>query len=85
MQTEAWPQKPRPPYDWLFPPGGYPILEKILHQGCCASYQQISDYCLQQVIGIVATKKATTKSVKAFCAANHMFEDSRSPSPAPNN
>lgn len=76
---KPWPQKPHPPYYWLWPPGGY----RFIHSECCAKFQQIGDSCFREITGALATKKATLKTITDFCSAKQLFDGSGSPSPSP--
>jgi hypothetical protein len=76
---KPWPQKPRPPYHWLWPLGGYPVI----HPECCRKYQQTEDSCLWEIIDALATKKATLQTIAEFCATKQVFEGLGSPSPSP--
>jgi hypothetical protein len=79
MLRKPWPQKPRPPYHWLWPPGGYTVI----HPECCGKYQQTEDSCLKEIIDALATKKATLKIITEFCATKQLFEGLGSPNPSP--
>jgi hypothetical protein len=79
MQGKPWPNKPRPPYYWLRPTGAYPVI----NPECCGKYQQTEDSCLRKIIDVLATKKATLKTITEFCATKHLFEGLGSPSPSP--
>jgi hypothetical protein len=76
---KPWPQKPRPPYHWLWPLGGYPVI----HPECCRKYQQTEDSCLWEIIDALATKKATLQTITEFCSTKQVFEGLGSPSPSP--
>jgi hypothetical protein len=76
---KPWPQKPRPPYHWLWPPGWYPVI----HPECCRKYQQTEDSCLWEIIDALATKKATLQTITEFCSTKQVFEGLGSPSPSP--
>jgi hypothetical protein len=76
---KPWPQKPRPPYYWLWPPGGYPVI----HPECCGKFQQTEDSCLREIFVALATKKATLQTITEFCAQKQVVEGLGSRSPPP--